>query len=280
MIQSRRSRIGNALTYAAVIPLAAFFLIPVIWLVSLSVRTPQEVFLGASRLIPEAPTLANFGQVLTDGGFRLYLWNSVKLAFLGAAGAVAFAAPASYAFSRMTFRGKPALMMGILAVQMVSGLVILIPLYRYMDRLGLLETHFGTTLLYISAGIPVTVWLLKTSFDAVPMELEEAAAIDGLGRFETFLRITLPLAAPGVASALILNVILNWSQFLIPFVMLSESAKWPISVAIFNYAGATNATTTQLLAAACLVAVVPTLIVFLALQRLIVRALTSGALKG
>lgn len=280
MIQSRANRVGNLLTYLVMLPLGAFFLIPIVWLVSLSVRTQSEIFFGAARFIPEAPTLANFGQVLTDAGFQTYLWNSAKLSSLGALGAVACAAPAAYAFSRMTFRGRPALMMGILAIQMVSGLVVLIPLYRYMDRLGLLETHFGTTLLYISAGIPVTVWLLKATFDGVPKALEEAAAIDGLGRFRTFVEITLPLSAPGLASALILNVILNWSQFLIPFIMLSEDSKWPISVAIFNYAGSTTAATTQLLAAACLLAIVPALLVFLALQRLIISALTSGAVKG
>jgi len=280
MIGGRRARIGNILTYVAMVPLIAFFLLPVIWLVSLSLRTQSEVFFGAARFIPDAPTLDNFVQVFMDSGFRTYLWNSVKLSFLGAAGAVMFAAPAAYAFSRMTFRGQPTLMLLILAVQMVSGLVVLIPMYRYMDRLGLLETHFGTTLLYIAAGIPVTVWLLKTTFDTVPIVLEEAAAIDGYGRFETFLRITLPLSAPGLASALVLNVILNWSQFLIPFIMLSEDAKWPISVAIFNFAGSTNAATTQLLAAACLMAIVPALIVFVVLQRMIVSALTSGAVKG
>lgn len=280
MIGGRRATIGNVLTYAAMLPIAAFFLIPVIWLVSLSLRTQSEVFFGVSRFIPEDPTLDNFKRVLTDSGFRTYLWNSVKLSFLGATGAVVCAAPAAYAFSRMSFRGRPALMMAILAVQMVSGLVVLIPLYRYMDRLGLLETHFGTTLLYIAAGIPVTVWLLKTTFDTVPIVLEEAAAIDGYGRFEAFVWVTMPLSAPGLASALILNVILNWSQFLIPFIMLSQDSKWPISVAIYNFAGATNAATTQLLAAACLIAVIPALIVFVVLQRMIVSALTSGAVKG
>ena len=94
------------------------------------------------------------------------------------------------------------------------------------------------------------------------------------------MRIILPLSAPGLASALILNMILGWSQFLIPFIILSDEAKWPISVAIFNYAGATNAATTQLLAAACLLAIVPALAVFVLLQRWIVSALTAGAVKG
>lgn len=279
MVRSRAERLADLAVYGAMVLLAAAFLLPVLWLVSLSLRTQAEVFLGAARFIPEAPTLENFARVLRDGGFQTYIWNTIKLSALGAAGAVALAAPAAYALSRMRFRGKGAVMLGILSVQMVSGLVVLIPLYRFMDRLGLLESHFGTTLLYIAAGIPVTVWLLKIAFDTVPQTLDDAAAIDGLSRLETFALITLPLALPGLVSAFILNLILNWSQFLIPFIMLTADETWPISVAIFRFAGSTSAATTQLLAAACLLAIVPALAIFVVLQRWILAALMAGAVK-
>ncbi len=279
MVRSRAERLADLAVYAAMLLLAAAFLLPVLWLASLAVRTQAEVFLGAARFIPEAPTLENFARVLRDGGFQTYIWNTIKLSSLGAAGAVALAAPAAYALSRMRFRGKGAVMLGILSVQMVSGLVVLIPLYRFMDRLGLLESHFGTTLLYIAAGIPVTVWLLKIAFDTVPQTLDDAAAIDGLSRFETFAMITLPLALPGLVSAFILNLILNWSQFLIPFIMLTADETWPISVAIFRFAGSTSAATTQLLAAACLLAILPALAIFIVLQRWILAALMAGAVK-
>lgn len=279
MVRSRGEKLRDLLVYAAMGVLALVFLAPILWLVSLSLRTQSEVFLGAARFIPDAPTLDNFARVLNDGGFQTYIWNTVKLSALGALGAVAFAAPAAYALSRLSFRGKGALMLGILSVQMVSGLVVLIPLYRFMDRLGLLESQFGTTLLYIAAGIPVTIWLLKIAFDTVPQTLDDAAAIDGLSRFESFALITLPLALPGLVSAFILNLILNWSQFLIPFIMLSDDSTWPISVAIFRYAGATSAATTQLLAAACLLAILPALVVFVVLQRWVMAALMAGAVK-
>ncbi|WP_127144536.1 carbohydrate ABC transporter permease [Pelagibacterium montanilacus] len=274
------ARLADVATYVAAVPIAAFFLIPLVWLGSLAVRTPQEIFLGASRFIPENPTLDNFTRVLTDSGFLVYLGNALKLSALGGAGAVLVAAPAAYAFSRLRFRGRGTLMTAILAVQMVSGLVILIPLYRYMGRLGLIDTHTGVVAIYVAIGLPISVWLLKNAFDGVPMVLEEAAAIDGYNRFETFLKVTLPLAAPGIASALIINMILNWSQFLVPFIMLTADSKWPISVAIYNYAGSTTASTTQLLAAACLVTIVPAIVAFLLLQRAIVSALTAGAVKG
>jgi multiple sugar transport system permease protein len=274
------ARLGDAATYAAALLLAAFFVVPILWLASLSIRAPAEVFLGAARFVPEAPTLDNFRQILTDRNFGLYLWNGVKLCALGALGALAVATPAAYAFSRRLFRGASPLMIGILTVQMVSPLVLLIPLYRYMERLGLLETHAAAAGVYMALGVPLAVWILKAAFDAIPRALEEAAAIDGCSAPATLFFVTLPLALPGMASAFVLNMLMGWSQFLVPFILLTDDAKQPISVAIFNYAGSTSASTTQLLAAACLVTVLPAVAAFLALQRLIVRALVAGAVKG
>ncbi|WP_281826916.1 carbohydrate ABC transporter permease [Jannaschia rubra] len=273
-------RAGDALTYMGAALVAVFFAAPFVWLLSLSLRTPAEVYLGASRLIPEAPTWGNFATILRDPAFAIYLWNGVKLAASGAALAVVLAVPAGYACSRIDFRAKPAVMLGILAVQMVSPLVILIPLYAWIDRIGLLDTDLAVIAVYGAIGLPLSVWLLKASFDAIPIEIEEVAAIDGASRAQILTRITLPLAAPGLASAFILTMIMNWSQFLVPFILLESDANWPISVAIFNFAGSTSASTTQILAAACIVAVIPAVAVFVALQRMIVSALIDGAVKG
>ena len=267
-------------TYAAALAAAAFFAMPFVWLLSLALRTPAEVFLGAARLIPREPTLANFAQVLGDAAFARHLWNGVVLSASGAAGAVLVAIPAAYACSRLRFRAKRAVLLGVLAVQMVSPLVILIPFYRWMDRLGLIDSQAAVIAVYAATATPLCVWVLKAAFDAIPLELEEAAAIDGCTRLGVLARVTLPLAAPGLASAFVLAMVASWAQFLVPYLLLERAASWPISVAIFNYAGATSASTTQLLAAACLVAVLPAVAVFAALQRVIVRSLVAGAVKG
>jgi len=188
-------RVADAATYALALLLAAAFLMPLLWLVSLAIRTPAEVFLGAARFIPEAPTLENFRQILTDRTFGLYLWNGIKLCALGALGALIVATPAAYVFSRRRFRGAAPLLIGILTVQMVSPLVLLIPLYRYMDRMGMLETHAAAIGVYMALGIPLAVWLLKSSFDAIPRDLEDAAAIDGAGSFAQFRHVTLPMVS-------------------------------------------------------------------------------------
>ncbi|MBN9434960.1 MAG: carbohydrate ABC transporter permease [Bosea sp.] len=280
MTSESREKLWDLATYLIAIIIAAFFLVPLLWLLSLALRTRQEVFLGASRFIPKRPTLGNFEQILSDPAFMNYLWNGLKLSALGGIGCLIVAAPAAYAFSRFHFQSRSSLMMSILAFQMVSPLVILVPLYRYMATLGLLDGHFGVTMIYIAVSLPMAVWLLKSSIDGIPKSLEEAAQIDGCSRFGIFWRITLPLVAPGLASAFILIMILNWSQFLVPFLLLTTDSKLPISVAIFTFAGTSNASSTQVLAAACLVAVVPAIVAFLLLQRMIVGALTAGAVKG
>ncbi|GGB25109.1 carbohydrate ABC transporter permease [Allosediminivita pacifica] len=274
------ARWGDVATYAALALLGAFFALPFAWLISLALRTPAEVYRGAARFIPESPTLDNFATILSDPAFLIYLWNGLKLSASGGALAVALAIPAAYAASRIDFRGRQAVLVGLLAVQMISPLVILLPLYRWMNTLGLLNQHISVIAVYGALGMPLAVWLLKVAFDAIPVELEEAAAIDGASRPRILARITLPLARSGIASAFILAMVMNWSQFLIPFILLERDADWPISVAIFNFAGSVSASTTQLLAAACLIAVLPAVVIFILLQRMIVSALISGAVKG
>ncbi|RVV97561.1 carbohydrate ABC transporter permease [Mesobaculum littorinae] len=274
------ARWGDVATYAVLGVLALFFALPLAWLASLALRTPAEVYLGAARFIPADPTLDNFRTILSDPAFLIYLWNGLKLSAAGGALAVALAIPAAYACSRFEFRGKTVVLLGLLAVQMISPLVLLVPLYRWMSELGLLNLDLSVIAVYGAVGMPLAVWLLKVAFDAIPKELEEAAEIDGASRLQTLARITLPLARSGIASAFILAMVMNWSQFLIPFILLERDGDWPISVAIFNFAGSVSASTTQLLAAACLVAVLPAVAVFVALQRMIVSALISGAVKG
>jgi multiple sugar transport system permease protein len=273
-------RLGDALSYLFMLVTFAFFAWPLLWLLSLALRTRKEVFLGVSRFIPKAPTLDNFAMILSSDKFLSYLWNALKLSSLSAAGCLIVALPAAYAFSRFQFKGKGFWMMALLSVQMISPLVIMVPLYRYMAAMGLLDSHFGTTMVYVALAVPVSTWILKGSIDGIPKTLDEAAMMDGCTRFGVFVRVILPLATPGIASAFIIAVISGWSQFLVPFLLITKESLTPIGVGIFQYAGTQNDSSIQLLAAACLVSVVPAIIAFLSLQRLILGAMTAGAVKG
>jgi multiple sugar transport system permease protein len=202
------------------------------------------------------------------------------LSVAGAFGAMLFATPAAYALSRFEFPYRRLVMIGILAFQMISPLVIMVPLYRYMDQIGLTDSHFGAIMLYIAVAAPLFTWMLKGFIDSIPRSLEEAAMIDGCTRFGAFLRVIMPLSLPGLTSAFVLNAILGWSQFIIPFILLSKPALQPIAVGIFNFQGTYNTTSTQILAAASVLSIVPAVLTFLILQRFIIGALTAGAVKG
>lgn len=273
-------RLGDAASYLFMLVAFAFFSGPLFWLLSLALRDKREIYLGISRFIPRNPTIDNFIAVMTNSFFPTYLWNGLKLAALSGMGVLVVAFPAAYAFSRFNFRGKGLWMMALLAFQMISPLVIMVPLYRYMSRLGLIDTHFSVIMVYIALGVPLASWLLKGSIDTIPRSLDEAAMIDGCTRFSVFWRIILPLSGPGIASVFIITVIAGWSQFLVPFLLLTRNELLPIGVGIFDFKGMQNDLSTQLLAAACLISVVPAIVVFLALQRLILGAMTAGAVKG
>ncbi len=280
MSTSRRARTADVATYIAYGVICLFFAGPLLWLVSLSIRTSAEVYVSDIRLWPSDPTIQNYLSVLGNPLFPRYLWNGLILSVAGAFGAMFFATPAAYALSRFRFRHRHLMMIGLLAFQMISPLVIMVPLYRYMDSIGLTDSHFGAIMLYIAVAAPLFTWMLKGFLDGIPQSLEHAAMIDGCTRFGAFMRVVLPLSLPGLTSAFVLNAILGWSQFIVPFILISKPALLPISVGIFNFQGTYLQTSTQLLAAASVMSIVPAIIVFLVLQRFIMGALMAGAVKG
>ena len=280
MTVSRRAFLADIATYLAYVVIFLFFAGPLLWLLSLAIRNASEVYVSEIRILPHEPTLSNFADVIGNPLFPVYLWNGLKLAVAGAFGALLFATPAAYALSRFRFRRRNLVMIGLLAFQMISPLVIMVPLYRYMDRVELTDSLAGAAIVYIAIAAPLFTWMLKGFLDGIPQSLEDAAMIDGCTRFGAFLRVVLPLSLPGLTSAFVLNAILGWSQFIIPFILLSKPELLPISVGIFNFQGTYSQTSTQLLAAASVISIVPAIVVFLVLQRLIVGALTAGAVKG
>ena len=281
-MKSRSSQrlVGDALTYLVFALALVFFGGPLLWVLSLSIRTQQEVFITSLTLIPETPTLENYVEVLYTAQFSVFLINSLKLAVAGSIGAVLVAAPAAYAFSRLSFRGNGALLIGVLALQMISPLVIAIPLYRYFARLNVLDSHFSTAMVYIAILVPLGTWMLKGFFDGIPPALDDAAMVDGCTRFGAFRRVTLPLILPGLTSTFVLMAILAWAEFTVPYVLLSEPSLLPVSVGILNFKGNYAATSPNVLAAGGVLAMLPAIATFVILQRFIVRALTSGAIKG
>jgi multiple sugar transport system permease protein len=276
----RQERLDDVLNYAGLLLVLLFFGIPLLWILSLSFREQEDILVTTINPVPTDPTLGNYGEVLRSAQFPRFLLNSALLSGIGALGAMAVAAPAAYAFSRMDFRGRKGLLVAILALQMISPLVLAFPLYRYFASLGLLDSIPVTGLVYVAVLMPLATWMLKGFFDGIPTELDDAALIDGASRWVAFRRVILPIALPSLTAVFVIAALLAWAEFVIPFILLSDPSSLPISVGILNFQGNYATNSTGILAAGSVLAVAPAILLFVVLQRYIVGAFVAGALKG
>ena len=277
---SAQARRDDLWTYAGLALVLLFFGLPLLWLISLSFRNAAEILVSTVNPVPKHPTLDNYSAVLKSAQFPRFLLNSAILSAIGACGAIAVAAPAAYAFSRMRFHGRKFLLVGVLALQMISPLVLAFPLYRYFASLGLLNSLPATGLVYIAVLMPLATWMLKGFFDGIPVDLDDAAMLDGASRLRTFTRVVLPISMPALTAVFVITALLAWAEFVIPFILLTGPSHLPISVGILNFQGTYATNATGILAAASVIAVLPAILLFVILQRFIVGAFISGALKG
>jgi multiple sugar transport system permease protein len=261
MTARRQERLDDGLTYVGLGLVFLFFGLPLLWVLSLAFRNAQEILVSTVNPIPDNPTLDNFSEVLSSAQFPRFLLNSALLSAIGACGALLVAAPAAYAFSRMDFHGRRALLLGVLALQMISPLVLAFPLYRYFASLGLLDSVPATGLVYIAVLMPLATWMSKGFFDGIPRELDEAM-IDGASRWSALVRVVLPVARSGLTAVFVITALLAWAEFVIPFILLSGPSNMPISVGILNFQGTYATNSTGILAAGSVLAVLPAILLF------------------
>jgi multiple sugar transport system permease protein len=276
MIATLKARAGFTASLAVA---AAVFLLPQLWLFSLSLKSKAGVYEYPPRWLPADGSLANYAFALARTQVPWYLWNSAVVALVAAAATLAAAIPAAYVLSRERFAGRTAMMAALLAVQMVSPVILLVPIYGVVERLGLIDTRTGLILVYAAMQVPFSVWVLKNFFDAVPQSIFEAARLDGASRARTLWTIVLPVVAPGLGATAIFNLAAYWSEFSLALVLLDSQERFTMPLGLFSFQSAYE-TDWQLLAAASFIALVPVLAAFVLLQRFFVAGLTAGAVKG
>lgn len=269
----------DGITYLVYVLSILFFLLPVLWIISLSLQTESAVYISL-ELLPSDPSLDAYREVYQTGILG-WMRNTLFVTALSVTGIVAVTTPAAYAFSRFEFRGRRSLLLAVLGFQMISPIVIVLPLYDIMRTLGLTESHTGLVLLYIGLQIPFSLWLLKGYFDTIPTALDKAARIDGCSRLQTLRYVLLRPVMPGIAVVAIFNFVLTWSEFVMAYTMLSPGGEdlYTLSMGIYVF---DNQLATQWtnIAAAAVVGIVPIVVFFVVLQRYFVRGLTDGAVKG
>lgn len=274
------SKVNNAWYYLGMVVLCAIFLFPLLWVLSLSLKTGPETLQSPPSMVPASPQWGNYAQVLDTTPIGRYLVNSLLLVIVCVAGALAVGIPAAYGLSRFVFPRKKTVSRGVLAAQLISPIVLVVPLYRVFVSIGLVNNYVSLVLVYIAITTPFMTWFLKNYLDTIPVDLDEAAQIDGCTRLRAVWSVIIPVAKPGIVSAAILGGVTAWSQFVVPFVLLDDRDLYPVSVGVVDLQSTAGEVTTHLLAAGSIMAVAPVVVLFVLLQRQILGALTSGAVKG
>ena len=236
--------------------LLLFTVIPLAWMISTSLKTQLGALQFPPRWIPANPTLANYKLLLDPTGdigrtFLRYMGNSLFVATATTVIGVAVAVPAAYAFSRFKFPGKSSLFYAVLLRNMFPAVIFLIPLFILMRNLHLVNSYLSLIITYLTFGLPLSIWLLKGFYDNIPIQLEQAARIDGASRFQAFVRVVMPLSAPGIVATAIYSFILAWNEYVYALTFITDQRKLTV----------------------------PVVVMFLVLQKYFVRALTEGAVK-
>ena len=270
------------LRFVALAAILAFVLFPIYWMVSTSFKPSSEVYLIDPTFYPHRPTLEGYtalfaGRMLPVGFARLLL-NSVVVAGGSTLVSVAVAVLAAYAIARLRFPGRQFASSAIFAAYMFPSVVMFLPVYLMLADWGLTDSYLGLILAYQLIGIPFATWMLRSYFMSVPAALEEAAQIDGCTRLRAIVAVTLPLAAPGIATATVFCFTQTWNEFLYAQVILQRQSLHTAQVGLYDLLNGDILPWSQIMAGALLVGL-PVLLLTMLAQRFVSGGLTAGAVK-
>ena len=259
--------------------LAAVCLFPFLWMVVSSLKELRELYTIPPTWIPESPTLSNHATVLFSSNIPRYFLNSVVIALGSTALSLAIAIFASYGFARFRFRGKVAAQSFVLVGQLLPTAAIIVPLFITLRWLDLVNTYLGLILVYMIITLPLSVWMLTSYFRAIPVELEEAAIVDGASRLGVLFRITLPLSLPGLVAVTVYAFVTTWNEFIFALCFATDSSVKTLPIGLAEFTTEFN-TDWGAVMAASMIMTLPVAALFLSMQRLFIGGLMAGATKG
>lgn len=276
---ARRKSFGALPNYAVAVLLAAFIALPLVWMVISSLKPATELFSSPPQVLPETVTLHWYETVFTATDAATFFWNSFVVGAVSTALCLTMGIFAAYAITRFDFPGKAIFMIAALVTYMFPAIVLFVPIYLTLNSFGLIDTRIGLVICHTILSFPFAVWMLKSFFDTLPREIDEAAWVDGSSYLATFLRIVLPLALPGIFSVGIFVFVLSWNEFLFASVVMSSAQMKTIPVGISEFVTSFDVRWGEIMALGTL-ATLPVVIMFLAVQRYFLRGVLAGAVKG
>ncbi len=277
---SRRPSLGKLVLTGLAWLVAAAFIAPYLVMITTALKPQRELGASPATYLPRHPAWSNFVDVWKwqSGAVATSLKVTLIVAACSTAIVVLVSIPAAYYTARFRFRGRRAFLLLVLVTQMFAPTALVVGLYREFLQLNLVNTYLALILVNAGFNLAFSVWILSGFFAGIPRELEEAAMLDGLGRIGSLLRITLPLAAPGVVTAVIFTFIAGWNEFVVALTLTSSPDHQPLTVTLDKFIGAYHIDW-QFLFAGSIIAVVPVVILFAAIERYLVGGLTAGSVK-
>jgi arabinogalactan oligomer/maltooligosaccharide transport system permease protein len=274
------------LIHATLIIACVITVYPVLRVVTISLRPNDTLLTTDLRIIPENATLNNYREVLfgapeknRQSDFFLWVWNSFSVVAVTSIISVILAAVSAYAFSRFRFPGREAGLVFLLTTQMIPAGMLLLPLFIMIAKLKMINTPLGLIIAYAVTSVPLTIWTLKGYYDTIPIDLEEAALIDGASRVTVFTKIILPLSTPALAIAFLFSFMGGWSEYLVARVVLQKNGIYTWPLGIFTFAQEFTVSWGQFAAASVLIAI-PVMALFLYSSKWLISGLTLGSVKG
>jgi multiple sugar transport system permease protein len=275
----RERRLEAVASYSLLVLAALYALFPIAWMLSTSFKSEAEALSLPVRWIPKQPTLSAYVEMWTLRPFGTYFYNSIVVSGVTALLSTVVGALAGYGFSRFKFRFRTTLMAGFLATQMISGVLVIGPYFQILAAVELYNTLTGLIIAYVTICLPFAAWMSKGYFDSIPRELDEAGLVDGASRFQIFLRIIMPIALPGTVATLLFAFLLAWQDLLWALCLISIDEKRTVTLGV-AFAVGEFMVKWPMLTAASLIGSLPTIILYLFLQRFYVEGLARGAVKG
>ena len=266
-------------THLILIMICLFFLVPILYTFSVSIKSSNALLSSHFELIPDEPTLENYKTILFQKPFFNWLKNSLILTFATVIVALGIGLPAAYAYTRMHFKGKEMSLLLLLLLNAFPSILAMVAIYRLFRTLGLMNHYSGLILVYTGSMIIFSIWNLKGYFESIPVDIEQAAMIDGANSRRILWDIVIPLARPAIIVTGMMIFITSWNEYIYAVNFLTDANKYSLAAGLYSLQGTDYTRNWPVFAAGALLTSMPTLIIFFSIQRYLVSGLTAGGVK-
>lgn len=275
--RSIKFSLSELIMYILLIISCLLVIVPLIWIFIASISPGYTLYFGDIFAIK--PTLSHYTSLFSTTNFGLCYLNTLKIAVMNMTLSIVFTVGSAYVFSRYRFKGRRASLITIMVLQMFPNYLAMVAIYIFLLRINMLDTHFGLVLIYMAAQLPFNVWLVKGYIDGISKNLDEAAKIDGASNFGIFARVILPLSKPIITYVAITNFMLPCTDYIYPQIVLRTESKQTLAIMLYNLVINPDKIQYTTFAAGSVLVAIPAIILFIFLQKYIVRGLSAGAVK-